>query len=260
LRSRILRYLTLLVVLEISACTSRVPYDPFKVPRDEIESRIKTVALTPLQLPRDIEDPESVRATFRQLIESRMRAGGFTIIPDADFEARWDQASQEVGGLYDPMTGTYDKEKGKQVYDKVMHAMASDHVDALLIVKVVPANAPFGGGWAHWDGAQQQIRPGGFWSNVFLGSVSGTVEGLSLIASMRDMDDRLLFVNAGGIQLLTTLSTGGHFVRVPVSQLLKDPERNATAVALALGPLTGNVTPTSGDARPHGTPTPPAGS
>jgi hypothetical protein len=131
-------------------------------------------------------------------------------------------------------------------------------VDALLIVKVVPVSAAFGGGWARWDGASQQIRPNGFWSALTLNREAGNIGALSLVVGRRGMDDRLLYANAGGIQVMTTLSLGGRFVHEPPSQWLKDPERNAAAVRLTLGPLIGDFTPTNGGASPRGR-RPPAG-
>ena len=113
-------------------------------------------------------------------------------------------------------------------------------VEGVLDVRVIPVVAGFGAGGARWDGANQEIQPGAVVKGILLGSwSSGRVGALSLAVWLRDMDDRTLYANAGGIQVTSTLSFGGAFVPVPSTELLKDSERNSTAVNLALGQLTG---------------------
>jgi hypothetical protein len=257
LRSTSRAYMALLLTLTVAACATRAPYDPFKVPRDQILGRIKTVALMPLQLPQGIEDLEAVRAAFRKLVESRMQAGGFTTIADQEFETRWKRAAEEVGGLYDPMSGKLDVEKFKAVRQKVFRALQSKFgVEGVLDVRVIPALASFGYGVANWDGTRQEIQPGALLLGIAGAYSIGKVGALSFGAWLRDMDDQILFANVGGIQVTSTLSFGGKFLPVPSTELLKDAERNSAAVNLALGQLTGSSTPASVQTTAEGTPTP----
>jgi hypothetical protein len=197
-----------------------------------------------------------VRTAFRVLIESRMRAAGFTPLSDEEFEARWKRASEGAGGLYDPVSGTYNAEKAKAVRQTVLRALQSElGVEGVLEVGVIPVVVEFSAGRARWDGTTQDIQPGAVLKGVFLGAwSSGKVGALSFVARLRDMEDRVLFPNAGGIQVTATLSFGDKFVPVPPTELLKDPERNAAAVGLALAQLTGEIAPTG--VSPSGTPTP----
>jgi hypothetical protein len=245
------------LTITVAACATRAPYDPFKVPRDQVLGRIKTVALMPLQLPQGIEDPEAVRAAFRKLVESRMQAGGFTPISDQEFQARWKGASKEAGGLYDLISGKVDVEKSKAVRQNVFRALQSEFgVEAILDVRVIRVLAGFAYGVANWDGARQEMQPGAFLQGILGVHTTGKVGALSLVVWLWDMNDRILFANAGGIQVTSTLSFGGEFVPVSSTELLKDPERNSAAVNLALGQLMGSSTAASVQTAPEGTPTP----
>ena len=249
LSHNVVRFEMLLVATTVMACGSKVtPYDPFKVPREELVARTKTVALTQLALPADIPDPDHVRDTFRPLIESRMRAAGFAVVLEEEFESRWKRASEGEGGPYDPNSGKFNVEKAKVIRQRVFKSLQSElGVDAVLELGIVPVVVEFAAGRARWDGTFQDMQPGAVVKGVFLGSwSSGKVGALSLVARLRDMEDQILFSNAGGIEVTAKLSFGDKFVPVPVAELLKDPERNAAAVRLALAQLTGETTKSKG--------------
>jgi hypothetical protein len=72
-------------------------------------------------------------------------------------------------------------------------------------------------------------------------SHSGTIPALSLHVTLSDTDDRDLYKNAGGIQVLAKAGVDG-LQDVPRHQLFADEERNIKAVHLALDPLLGRTT------------------
>src|SRR5881392_2160571 len=73
------RFRLALQTIAIVACacgSTQKPYNPFKVPRESFYPALKTVALAPVRLPGDLEDPEPVRALFAGAIEAKLRTRG----------------------------------------------------------------------------------------------------------------------------------------------------------------------------------------
>ena len=94
---------------------------------------------------------------------------------------------------------------------------------------------------ARWDGASETAATKKFWKAVLGISHSGTFPALSLHVMLSDTDDRDLYQNAGGIQVLAKAGVAG-LQNVPREQLFTDEERNLKAVHLALDPLLGRTT------------------
>ena len=236
-----------IVVVVVAACAATVPpYNPFKIPRTDIEGRIRTVVIVPF-VTIQIDSPDAVTTSFEALIATKLRNAGYTVVPSAAYEAVWERAKQQIGGYFDPVTGRRDEAKFKAVRTHALREIAdTEKVDATVGCIIRPVTAAFAAGTAYWHGVSEPIATGGFWSRVGTGDSHGTAPALSLVIVMEGIDGQELFVNAGGIQLLQTVEYG-KFVDVPKAQLLSDAARNATAVDIALAPLVGP---------PGGTPTP----
>ena len=215
------------------------PRDPFSVPREQILQNIRTVALTEISLPDNIIDPEAVKKEFQGLIRATLEAGGFSTIPQHQFESRWKAAVAEAGGIYDPVTGQLKEELAKQLRRKVYTSLRSElGADGVLVARIVPVAAGFKSGKARWDGAWQVFQPGAATTEPLLGYwTTGSVPALSLQVWLWDVDENVVYSNAGGIEVTSTMSFG-RFLDVPAKNLLKDSVRNSQSVGLALTPLT----------------------
>ena len=64
----------------VAACTPawKNRPTPFATPRDAFYPSLKVIAVTPIVLPRDVDDPETVRVKFHRLIEERLPARELT--------------------------------------------------------------------------------------------------------------------------------------------------------------------------------------
>ena len=221
-------------------CATTAPYNPFKIPKDEIYGKVQRIALVPVEVPEDLETPYPVNVKFESLIETTLREAGFEVIRSEAYSKTWKQTSKRLGGLFDPSTGKADKAKFKTAREQCRQEMREKfNANALLYPHIVTVKASFSyGGFlpqytkADWDGVSQKIGH----SNVH-----GTVAALSLLVAIEDAHGASMYVNKGGIQALSTISEkflrGAKFVPVPREELFANEERNKMAVDIALGPL-----------------------
>ena len=213
------RFRLALQTIAIVACacgSTQKPYNPFKVPRESFYPALKTVALAPVRLPGDLEDPEPVRALFAGAIEAK---------------------TKEAGGVFDPTTGKADEAKVKALNAAIGRELkARFNADALLTPSIRVVNAALSHDQARWDGVTEGAGKGGFWK-ALVRTHSGSVRALSLVVVVADPEGQLLYAKGGGIQVLGNVTVGGDFDRRPRSELFADGDRNENAVHIALDPL-----------------------
>lgn len=230
-RSRMIA--TLVTVLIEVSCATAALSNPFKVAENEFYGKIKTIALAPIVVLANPEDPEPVKAKFESLIEARLREAGFSVVPSREVGTTWKRMSDLVGGIFDPVTGQRDESKFKTVREHVLRELnAKLNVDALLHPRIQPVTARLFSGFfsveAKWHGASESV-------SSFC--VYGSARALSLFVTIEDVHGVNLYVNAGGIQLLETCKVGQGIVPVPRHELFANEERNGASVSIALGPL-----------------------
>lgn len=237
---------TLAVALIGAGCATTPPYNPFKISQDEFHGKIKTIALTPVAVPRDLENPERVRAKFESLIEAKLREAGFSIVPARESGEIFERMTKQLGGFFDPVTGKRDEAKFKTAVEHTLRELGTRfNADALLYPSIVVVRAPFSVNRANWDGAQEpMITPGSYGSALI-----GTVAALSLVVTIQDRTGAAVYINGGGIQVLTKIHKGGFFqpekfIPVPPIELFAYEERNVAAVNIALAPLVRQPVPT----------------
>src|SRR2546425_3341536 len=110
------RFRFALQVSAIVACacgSTQKPYNPYKVPRESFYPALKTVAVAPVRLPSDLEDPEPVRALFTSAIAARLKNAGFAVVPPTEAGPIIEEKTKEAGGIFDPTTGKPDETKVK---------------------------------------------------------------------------------------------------------------------------------------------------
>ena len=219
-------------------CATTPPYNPFKIAQEEFYGNIKTIALAPVGLPRDLEDPDPVKAKFESLVEAKLREAGFSVVPSRETAEIFDRMNKQVGGIFDPVTGKRDETKFKTIREHILREMGTKFkADAVLYPNIRLGTARFAGGQASWDGTSESLSTtGGFLGALQVGQFQGTTGALSLIVTIENIHGVDVYVNAGGIQLISKLSFG-KFVPVPRSQLFVDEARNAAAANIAVGPL-----------------------
>ena len=220
------------------ACSStQKPYNPFKVPRESFYPALKTVAVAPVRLPSDLEDPEPVRALFASAIAAKLKNAGIAVVPGTEAGPIIEEKTKEAGGIFDPTTGKPDEAKLKALNASIGRELKGRFkADALLIPSIRVVSAALSHDQAKWDGASEGAGKGGFWK-ALVRTHSGSIRALSLVVVLADSDGQLLYVKGGGIQVLGNVTMGGEFEQRPRSELFADGDRNENAIHIALDPL-----------------------
>ena len=242
MRQRWTRWGCTIAALIVAGCLpTTLRYNPFKVAEPEIRQKVKRVALFPVTLPTDLDDPEPVKAKFEALIQAKLKEGGFIPVPSQEMDAIWKRMKEQLGGFFDPVTGKRDEVKFKTAREHTLREIqAKTKADAVLHPAIHLIKVNFGNNQAAWHGTSESLVPGGFWATFITGANHGTTSALSLYVTLEDIHGVELYVNMGGIQLAAKLS-GQAFVAVPRPQLFADEQRNQTAVNVALNPLIGKA-------------------
>lgn len=235
----------LLIALIGAGCApaGTAPYNPLKISAQDFKSKVKTIALAAVVIPRDIEIPDRAMNTFESLIAAKLRDAGFSVIPSRESEEIRQRMTQQMGGYFDPRTEELtDEAKFKTVREHILRELnVKFKADAVLHPSIRLFNAPWNLGTANWHGTTESIKPG--WMQFFDAltnlSSSGSVRALSLVVILEDINGTRLYSSAGGIQVLSKISAEGKSVPVPQSELLANDERNVLAVDIALGALIG---------------------
>jgi hypothetical protein len=219
---------------------------PFIVPREQILAQTKTVVLMPVLVggvPRDKETTVATR--YRQYITADLHRLGITVVDPGKLLEAW---NQEIGknNFYDPYTGEFDKERHSAVR-RAAYARAKRDTpfDAVIWPTILRRTAEYSYGDAVWDGVKQNLASvESSWTSSG-GAVggSGSVHAVSLYLKLCDTNDNELYRSVGGIQLIEKVSSGGLYASanksepLTPSQLFSDPQRDATAVHIALRSL-----------------------
>jgi hypothetical protein len=215
-------------------------YDPFQVPKDEVRRTVKVVALRSPRPPQEVAHPEAIMAEYDSLLAAELSDAGFTVIPASVADSIVQQVSDSLGGLFDVKTGAMDESKKEVLAERLRRELRASHnADAILYCSFELRKAVFGSGTARWDGVSETVTKGVF--GFFSGSqTQGTVGAMSLFVALQDLSGRDLYVNGGGIRVLSKLSTFSReaFKDQPIDSVFARPKRNANAVHVALERLT----------------------
>ena len=234
----ILRGIAIVACACSCACAStQKPYNPFKVPRESFYPALKIVAVAPVRLPSDLDDPEPVRALFASAIAAKLKNAGIAVVPGTEAGPIMEEKTKEAGGIFDPTTGKPDDAKVKALSAAIGRELkARFNADALLVPIIHVVSATLSHDQAHWDGASERAGKGGFWK-ALVRTHSGSIRALSLVVVLSDPEGKLLYAKGGGIQVLGNVTMGGEFEQRPRSELFADGDRNENAIHIALDPL-----------------------
>jgi hypothetical protein len=230
------------LALLLSGCAGNPSYDPWLVPRDSFLARTRAIALSPIQVPEDLEEPEPVEAMFDSLIANALRAAGFSVVASDIVLEIWNHGADSIGGYYDPMTGRPDTSKLNPLRRYFRQRLRDEHgAQAVLLPEIVVVDASYADGEASWDGTSQAVA--GFFA-ILLSAIAnsqmpaGAAEGFSLDVQIESVDGGVVYTNRGGIELWAKPSGDGSRLNwVPRERLFADRKRCEKAVRIALEPV-----------------------
>jgi hypothetical protein len=219
----------------MAACTPRKAYDPFRVPRDEVRQRVRTIAISPIRLDVDVEDAQRIRDAIAELVTAKLVAGGFGVVPAPVMHAAWRRVVADVGPVFNPITGSGDKARLDLVEDAVRREVAeTHHADAVLHVQVIVMDVPLARKTMRYCGIEDTTYwP---WSGGSPSEHATLARGVCLVAILVDMEGRSLYAIQNGVETLETYAYQTHAAR-PRASRLQDMGRLRRAVDDAVGPL-----------------------
>jgi hypothetical protein len=219
-----------LALIFVVGCATPPAYDPYRIPKSQVHSWVKTIALSPVSLPRVAGKAEGVKGRIESLIATKLGEAGYAVISSKEFGAIWDRFVEQTGGFYDPVTGKADEGKIKTVREHARREIVTRfNVDALLHPSVQVVGARLKGFQAIWDGVSEDIKADDWYQSF----EEGTTKALSLTIVIEDRNGVDLYISRGGIQLISK-TVRGRFVDIQASEILTNEEKIIEAVNIAL--------------------------
>ena len=231
----------LALVVALIGCATPAPYNPFQISEEQFRAKVKRIALTPITVPQGLEISESAKLRFDSLIEAKLQEAGIATFPAKNWGEVFARVQQEVGGVFDPRTGSLDETKVKTAWARTVDEIHTRfQFDAVLLPAVVIVEADL----RSPDLARQ------FFSEAYSAQLGAaffgaptTMPALLLVVSIGDRDPKgsVQYRHRAVIQLLKKpapiTERFSDKPPVPREELLTNDERNRAAVEIALGPL-----------------------
>lgn len=239
MKNKFLMFIVAVAVLTGAGCaTTASIYNPFKGDQEKFFTSTEIIAIAPLVFPVELSASKQRISQFESLVANKLSKAGFSVVRSHEYRDIWERENQLLGGCFDPVTGTIDQAKYRSVQERTCQQLEKKfNADAILFLEILAVKANFWQFRAEWDGAEESFDDRQGLVKFFDTSTTrGTVGALSIKATIKDMDGIALYVNQGGIQVLSRYGSGG-FSPVPVNELLTNEERNVGAVDIALEPL-----------------------
>jgi len=208
------------------ACSSTPTYNPTVFPYEIDQAKvdqddIKTVVIAHVNLglpSRNYLEKEAPR--IDAAVSAYLKENGFKVLPQRDFEQRWNAAVRAYGNPVDPTSGKVNMKTFSQIMTNIRDDMRSTGLDAFIFTDLVELQTAFSGGLQHvarWDGVTRKPSlqgPGDGVSADFDWAM--LVDVASLQVSIYDMELQRVFASRGGIdatQAIDSRSSKGRYIR-----------------------------------------------
>ena len=210
----------------LPACSSTPTYNPTVFPFEIDQARvdqddIKTVVIAHVNLglpSRNYLEKEAPR--IDAAVSAYLKENGFKVLPQREFEQRWNTAVRAYGDPVDPTSGKVNMKTFSQIMINVRDEMRGTGLDAFVFTDLVELQTAFSGGLQHvarWDGVTRKPSlqgPGDGVSTDFDWAM--LVDVASLQVSIYDMELQRVFASRGGIdatQAIDSRSSKGRYIR-----------------------------------------------
>jgi hypothetical protein len=235
---------------------------PLLVPRDQILSSVKRVALSPVGA-YDFNVPEDVLKRLSDQVRAELEPLGWVVV-DSPKAREVLLTKMMESQAFDPLTGKRDEARVTETRKSVFKNLGTDTPpDAIVWLNVVKTSALQKGGDVDWDGVEQNAFTRGpvirkFWSGSAVpGAGTGGIAVSSLNVYISDAADTPLYQGRGGIEVLQSIKVTPRYtygatafdsenIDLAPSELFKDQSREKPAVHAALRDLV--LTPEALDA------------
>ena len=92
-------------------------------------------------------------------VSAYLKENGFKVLPQREFEQRWNTAVRSYGNPVDPTTGKINMKSFTQIMNTVRDEMRDTGVDAFIFTDLLELQSAFSGGLKHvarWDGVTRK--------------------------------------------------------------------------------------------------------
>lgn len=238
----------LALICLLPACSSTPSYNPTVFPYEIEQQRIDTqnirtvvIAHVNLGLPsRTYLEKEAPRIDTQ--VSAYLKENGYKVLPQREFEQRWNKAVRAYGDPVDPTTGKVNMKTFSQIMVNVRDEMRSLGLDAFVFTDLVELETAFSGGLQHlarWDGVTRKPGLQGPGDGVTADfDWNMLVAVASLQVSIYDMDLQRVFASRGGLdatEAIDTRSSSGRYIRR--RQILENDSYIREGIELAFYPF-----------------------
>ena len=235
------------VVLSMAAAFARVESagagedDPYLVPREEVQRKVRTIALWPVILPAGTEDAEPIRTLFESLIVQKLQSKGFATVAPDELASVWRRMSERLGGVYDPLTGEIRKERYDAAWQHATRELGRRFgVDAVLEVAINEDDwlprIKLGLGRDYYAVMGELITWGGEPIFASAPNLPQKLRGVALGVRLFDLTGTVMYAYSAGIEWCRIFVARSHEER-PRREMYTSVTRNQGAVDRALGAL-----------------------
>lgn len=211
----------------LSACSSTPAYNPTTFPYQINQAQldadpIKTVVIAHVNLgtsSRNYLEKEAPRIDAQ--VAKYLKDNGFKVLPQRDFEQRWNAAERAFGNPVDPTSGKLNRKTFALIMHQVRDEMEkSGKLDAFIFTDLVEFEVAFSEGLKHiarWDGVSRTPTlqgPGNSVSAEFDWNMLAAV--VSLQVTVYNMQLEPVFSSRGGIDATDAIdsrSSKGRYIR-----------------------------------------------
>lgn len=230
------------------ACSSTPTYNATVFPYEIDQARmdkgdIKTVVIAHVNLgmpSRTYLEKEAPR--IDAMVSAYLKENGFKVLPQREFEQRWNSAVRSYGNPVDPTSGNMNMKTFAQIMTSVRDDMRDTGLDAFIFTDLVELQTSFSGGLQHvarWDGVTRKPSiqgPGDGVSADFDWAM--LVDVASLQVSIYDIELQRVFASRGGLdasQAIDSRSSEGRYIRR--REILENEANINEGIALAFHPF-----------------------
>lgn len=235
--------------LLLAACATTAVYNPTTFPfeiNEELlaQQSIKTVVIPHVNLGQPSRNYlEKEAARIDGVISAYLKKAGYKVIPQREFEQRWNAAERAFGNPFDPTSGKVNMRTFAQIMEQVRDQMRDQHkLDAFVFTDLLELEVPFNGGLKHlarWDGVTRKPSlqgPGNAVPADFDWNQGVAVASLQI--SIFDKDLQRVFFSRGGLEAteaIDTRSASGRYTRR--RNMLENREQLSEGIRLAFHPF-----------------------
>lgn len=222
--------LALLCALLTAIPASAADVEAFQIKKKDFKKQVETIALLPVSSPAWMKMPAATAQAIEADISKRLKKKGYELLPPSVYQSIADTMQQQVGG-FKQADGSVDEARVAAVNEHAYRELLYQHdVDAILAIRVRQVAAPFYKDKAEWDNAKQKVRHKG------RSNVQGNIGATSVELIIFDRQEKLLFLNRGGIELLMWRNQQ-KFENLPTEELFQEEKRVRKAVDYAMDPF-----------------------